>query len=239
MEIINYENIDLIGKELFRKNNDNFTRSKLSPVMEKMFIAANKAHGITEIDDEMYMKSSAIPDRVYYVYSDQLNKVAKDKIFDIVVFKDRPCIWFYSKNAIDKIGEDPVYTTINIFTTLLSLFRTDRQHEYISSFISIENNIIITAMCTRLFKFMNETYGVLDFEKCKEELIEMYWDNSVPSLISSIKFHKTHTRDSIHKFIEDIVENYNNPYYYKHKLYLDSYNLIEYTDELIEDEEHS
>ena len=124
MQNIKYKDLDLLGIELLRKNNESFYKSKLSDVMERIFIAANKDEEINDIAEEYYMKSGTIPDRIYYIYSDRLNEIAPGKIYDIINFKDNPCIWFYSKNAIDKIGEDPVNTISTIYNVLLLVFKS-------------------------------------------------------------------------------------------------------------------
>lgn len=210
MQNIRYIELDLVGIELLRKNNESFYKSKLSDVMERIFIAANKDVGINDIAEEYYMKSGAIPDRIYYIYSDRLNEIAKDKIYDIVNFKDNPCIWFYSKNAIDKIGEDPVNTISDIYNILLLVFKTKPQ--FVNSFMNTENRILHSVFCIRLINFLYETYGAIDIEKCKKEIIDSLYE---------------YTEESVIKFVDDVIENYDNTVYFNKKLYLESYMLLE------------
>lgn len=210
MQNIKYKDLDLVGIELLRKNNESFYKSKLSDVMERIFIAANKDEEINDIAEEYYMKSGTIPDRIYYIYSDRLNEIAPGKIYDIINFKDNPCIWFYSKNAIDKIGEDPVNTISTIYNVLLLVFKT--QPVFINSFINKENEILHSVFCIRLINFLHETYGVIDLEKCKKEIIDSLYE---------------YTSESVLKFIDDVIENYENPLYFSKKLYLESYMLLE------------
>ena len=68
MQNIRYIELHLVGIELLRKNNESFYKSKLSDVMERIFIAANKDVGINDIAEEYYMKSGAIPDRILYIF---------------------------------------------------------------------------------------------------------------------------------------------------------------------------
>lgn len=212
MEQIKYENIEEIGIELLRKNNSKFYASKLSKIMEKMFIASNRMYGITELDNEYYMKSRALPDRVYYIYSDKLNEVAKNKIFDVVLFKDQPCIWFYSKNAIDMIGEDPG-TILVIYEILLKIFKEYKSsHNSDTSFLHVENKIMHTVMSVRLCKFLYDTYGVIDIDDFRTNIKQLW---------------KLYSEENVDKFINHILENYDNKFYFINKEYLDSYMLLE------------
>ena len=213
MEEIKYENIEEIGIELLRKNNAKFYASKLSKIMERMFIAANKMYGITEIDNEYYMKSRALPDRVYYIYSDKLNEVAKNKIFDIVLFKDKPCIWFYSKNAIDMIGEDPG-TILVIYEILLKVFKGYRSYNNSLdiSLLHTENKIMHTVMTVRLAKFLQDMYGVIGVDDCRSDIKQLW---------------KLYSEENVDKFIDHILENYDNKYYFTNKEYFDSYMILE------------
>ena len=209
MESIKFKDLDSVGQELLRKNNESFYKSKLSDVMERIFIAANKNNGITKIEDEYYMKSGIIPDRIYYIYSDQLNEIAKDKIYDIIIFKDKPCIWFYSKNAINLIGEDPVGTISSIYNVLLTTFKMNSI--YRGTFIEKEDSILHSVYCIRLIIFLYETYGILDLEECKNEII-----NSLDE----------YTNESVLKFIDHVIKNYENTQYFTKKIYLESYMLL-------------
>lgn len=206
---IKYNSIDSIGMELFRKNNNTFYNSKLSTVMSKIFIAANRECNIEDTDDEYYMKSGSLPNKVYYIYSDKVNKELSDKIFDIVVFNGNLCIWFYSKNAINMIDTDPVRTIIKIYDTLLSTFRKPIE----DTFTEKENEIVTYVMTIRLLQFIDDTYGIIDLEKCESELASTY--------LEQYKY------ESIKAFIKDVVDNCNNKEYFTNKEYLDSYLLLE------------
>ena len=110
---ISYEDIERIGTELLIKNNESFTKSSLSNNMKKIFVAANKDLGITEAENEYYMKSSKVPNKkILYIYSEQLKELNKTKIYDIVNFNDQECMWIYSLNMIDMIGLNPVNNLI-------------------------------------------------------------------------------------------------------------------------------
>lgn len=214
MEQFSYDSIDTIGRELFRKNNSNFIASKLSPIMAKIFISANRTMNISDVSIETYMKSSAIPDRVYYIYTDQVND---EKMFDIVNFKDKPCIWFYSKNAINSIGKD-LENISTIYNLVISMFRPDITNiVYNDQFIDKEYYIIKIVMCTRLFLFLHTTYGISSMEEYKSWLKEELKYQVYPS---------NPTDDSINKFINHIEDSYYLENYYKDKIYLDSFNKL-------------
>lgn len=207
---IKYENISLIGMELFRKNNSTFLKSNLSPIMSKIFKAANSPH-IQDTDSEYYMKSGSIPNRVFYIYSDQLSEKDPEKIYDIVYFNNEPCIWFYSSNAINMIDKDPVVTIYDIYYHLQSMFM-NKCHTFTIDFMNTEYFIVRIVMCINLIIFLNETYGALDVEKCKKEIIEKYLDD--------------YTEESAIAFIEDVCENCTSKDYFNNREYLDSYLLL-------------
>lgn len=223
MTKIKYEHIENIGIELLRKNNDKFYRSKLSKQMERIFIAVNKLEGVTHIEDEYYMKSSTIPDRVYYIYSDQLNDLAKDKIYDVVIFKDELCIWFYSKNAINMIGQDPVNSIYKIYSELLSMFKSLSYNE----FTYMEYKLLRASMSIRLFKFISDNYGILnDEERLKLVTKCLNSNNNNSSFYIDINNHNDYTDESMNEFINDIIDKYDNEYFYTNKEYLDSYMIL-------------
>lgn len=203
-----YTNIFEVGMELFRKNNDSFYHSKLSDVMSKIFIAANKEYGIDDIEDEYYMKSGTIPNRIYYIYSNRLREAAPRKIYDIVSFNGDTCIWFYSNNAIDMIDVNPVLYINNIYDALLKVFRPTIRN----TFMEKENKIVKVVMIALLLQFLNDTYGVLDLEKCLDRLSS--------DMIS-------YTHESARSFINDIIDNYNEKSYFIKREYLSSYLLLE------------
>jgi hypothetical protein len=208
---IKYNEISLIGMELFRKNNDTFMRSKLSPIMEKIFLSANKIYGITDYDDEFYMKSGILHNKVFYIYSNQLENTYK--FYDVVDFNGEICIWFYSNNVINGIERDPFNTAYDIYDAIISHLKY-RQNINIfdSTFIMKEKNIACTAMALGFIKFLHETYGVIDIKDCIKDLKRKFVDYS---------------EESIQKFAEDILENCNNKDYYDSRKYLDSYLLLE------------
>lgn len=203
---IKYEQLNLIGMELFRKNNSTFLKSPLSPMMDRIFKAAN---GIVSTDSEFYMKSGAIPNRIYYIYSDQLLEKDPDKIFDVIYFNGEKCVWFYSKNVINKIDENPIDTIFDIYDLLISVFMP---YTYFNSFLMDENKVANISMCMNLILFLNETYGVLDIDLCKKLLIEKYLDN--------------YTEESAKEFVEDIASNCSIKNYFNNREYLDSMVLL-------------
>lgn len=211
MENIKCKDLYLIGIELLRKNNESFYKSKLSDIMQRIFIAANKDIGITSVDDEYYMKSGTIPDRVYYIYSEKLNNIACNKIFDIVIFKNKPCIWFYSKNTLDTIGKDPVDTIMDIYDALIHLFKSYDNYE--CNFIYTENIILKLVYCIGLIYYIDINYGLISLEQCKEKFCNMI----------NLKY----TDESILKFIDHVIENINTSQYFDNKIYLESYMLLE------------
>lgn len=211
---IKYDKINLIGMELFRKNNDTFLKSNLSTIMSRIFKAANSPF-IVDIDSEYYMKSGSIPNRIFYIYSQELVDKNPTKIYDIVQFNNEECIWFYSTNAISMIDKDPVNTIIDIYDTLINVFMPTTLYE---SFINVENFIAKIAMSLNLMLFLNDTYGVLDIDKCKEELITNQLSN--------------YTIESARDFINDIETNCNNSYFHNRE-YLESYLLLKKKPEII------
>lgn len=203
---INYEQISLIGMELFRKNNESYMRSKLSPIMSRIFKAANKNIKIDNTDNEYYMKSGIIPNKVFYIYSDNTNT----KLLDIVFFNGEPCIWLYTNTIINKIDERPVVTIIELYSILVEIFMQRPCDEY---FINEEDDLISIIMSIRLIKFLHETYGALNIDDCMKKIK------------SAVLF--CFTNDSVDKFIEDVLENCDNVNYFKNREYLDSYLLLE------------
>lgn len=212
---IKYEDINLIGMELFRKNNENFYKSNLSPIMKKIFIAANKNINIENADDEYYMKSGILPNKVFYIYSDKLMEEDPNKLYDVVYFNSDICIWFYSNNVINMIDMDPVKTIFNIYTILNQIFR--KKLDFITTiseslFLDIENKMATMSMVVNLIKFLHETYGVLDINKCIDDMISL-----IPE----------YTYESSKKFIENVLDNCNTSSYFKNREYLESYLLLE------------
>ena len=69
-------------------------------------------------------------------------------------------------------------------------------------------------MSIGFIKFLHETYGALDMDKCKKDLSDSF------DLIN-------YTSDSALKFIDDVLENYNNESYFNNRDYLESYMLLE------------
>lgn len=205
---IKYSDLSLIGRELFRKNNDKFMRSNLSPIMSKIFIAANIDSNITDTESEYYMKSGILPNKIFYIYSDQLTEKNPCKIYDIVNFNGQKCIWFYSNNVINCIDKHPVSTIIGIYSRLLSFFKTAE----FNTFMNIENNIVLDTMVIGFINFLHETYGVLDMDICKKSII-------------NIRFEE-YTEESAINFINNVLENYNNTSYYDTREYLVSYLLL-------------
>lgn len=206
---IKYDAINGVGIELFRKNNNSFISSNLSAIMERIFKAANSPH-IREMENEYYMKSGAIPNRVFYIYSDQLAEKYEKKILDVVQLNGNMCIWIYSKNAINMIDKYPVKTIETIYDALL---RTFEPSTLFGSFINTERFIVKLVMTLNLIIFLNETYGALDIEECKKNMIDTYLYE--------------YTEESASLFIEDIVKNYSNTQYISAREYLDSYLLLE------------
>lgn len=210
MENIKFKDLDLVGKELFRKVNETFYISKLSKVMERIFLASNHDLGISEIKDECYMKSGILPNYIYYIHTSQLPKT---KNLDIVYFNGKKSIWFYIPNMIENIGEDPYQYILKIYNTLLKL--TKREYDTNNNFYSDEFNIIEYVLCIRLAYFLYETYGsiVIDIDRYKESL--------------ETSLYK-YTTESIDNFIDHIKDNCDNPDYFDKKIYLESYILLEF-----------
>lgn len=207
---IKYDDLSLIGMELFRKNNETFYKSALSPIMKKIFIAANKK--IDNADNEYYMKSGILPNKVFYIYSDNLTELDETKLYDVVNFNGNICIWFYSINIMNMIDSNPVTTINEIYTLLVEIFRNNNKYNIPNSvFINTENKIVITVMVIRLLKFLHETYGVLDIDNCKNTIIELIPEG---------------THESIENFIDDILDNCDNINYFKNREYLKSYLLL-------------
>lgn len=225
MEKITYGEISSIGMELLRKNNDNFIATKLSEQMERIFIAANKDQGVREIKNETYRKSGMIPGRVYYINTDQV----KNKIYDIVTLNDEDCVWLYTNNAIDKIGEDPVNTITDIYDTLLSTFKCPLR---LAGFNRVEYRIIGWAATILLFNFLYESYGseVIDIEKCKKDMIKKI-TNLTPRQYTNDDFDTiiidNYTEESKYKFIDHVIANSNIKRYFINREYLNSYMLLE------------
>ena len=209
MEAIKYDTINSIGMELFRKNNSTFLKDPLSPMMSRIFKAANSPN-VNNTEGDYYMKSGAIPNRVYYIYSDELSENDPDKVYDIVNFNNETCVWIYSKNAINMIDKNPAYTILEIYNALIYAFgNTDG---YYSSFIHTENSIAKIAMSLNLIIFLNETYGVLNIDECKDYIIK--------NCLSS------YTEISANAFIEDVYSKCTNKNYFINREYLDSYILL-------------
>lgn len=215
MEIIKYDMISAIGMELFRKSNNTFLKDSLSPIMTKIFKVGNMPY-VLNTDSDYYMKSGVIPNRVFYIYSDELLEKYPDKIYDIVYFNNEKCIWIYSKNAINMIGDNPVSTMNDLYSalilTLMPDIAIDKLYYDYPSFITIEYDIVKIAMILHLSKFLNETYGILDMDKCKKDITELCED---------------YTNESTNAFIEDILNNCNNKTFYSSREYLNSFLLLE------------
>lgn len=208
---IKYSDISLIGMELFRKNNETYMRSKLSPIMKKIFVAANPSSKIEDTETTRYMKSGVLPNRVFYIYSDELESKNPSKIFDIVDFNDNICIWFYSNNVINRIDKDPISTILLIYDTLVEVFRPCHVH---TSFANTEGCIASLTMSIGFINFLHETYGALDMDKCKKDLYNNF--NFI-----------NYKSDSVLLFIDDVLKNYNNESYFNNRNYLESYMLLE------------
>lgn len=206
---IKFNDISLIGMELFRKNNDTFMRSKLSPIMGRLFTAANKDSGIRDYENEYYMKSGILPNKVFYVYSDQLTEKNPTKIFDVVNFNGEICIWFYSNNVINMIEEEPANTISSLYAVLISIFRKSEH----GTFVNEENLIVHYTMVIKFIQFLYDTYGL--------------------SYLENYKYHASnfilteYTKESIMDFIDDVLDNYDDKSYYDSRKYLDSYLLLE------------
>lgn len=212
-EIISYDDIERIGTELFIKNNESFVNSKFSKNMSKIFLAANKDSGITEIKDEYYMKSSKIPNKkILYIYSEQLRHLKKYKIYDIVNFNDNECIWIYSLNTIDMIGLNPVTYTIKLFTILTGVLRPLKWKD---SFARIEDEMAIYALSIRLVYFIYKLYGVIDIDEYEKDFINL----SPLSL--------RYTKESIKLFFDNVIDGYNYQQYFFERGHLDAYMLLE------------
>lgn len=207
MDNINYNTLNLVGMELFRKNNQTFMSSSLKGVMGRLFIAANKKYGIKDSEDVSYMKSGSFPNRVFYIYSDELLEKAPDKLLDVVYLNGKPCIWFYSKNLINSIDKDPM-VMFKMFKELILAFMPKAP---IGSFMYDEHYIVAYVLTIRLAKFIHETY-VLDLEKFKEEL------------------HKNataFTKESVELFINDVLDRCEAEEYFINREFLESYMLLE------------
>lgn len=210
---ISYEDIERIGTELLIKNNESFTKSSLSNNMKKIFVAANKDLGITEAENEYYMKSSKVPNKkILYIYSEQLKELNKTKIYDIVNFNDQECMWIYSLNMIDMIGLNPVTYTIKLFT---ALFRVLRPNSFKNTFSIKENEIAIYVLSIRLVYFLYNSFGAIDIDVFEKDFIETSPLN--------IKY----TKESIKLFFDHVVEGYKYKQYFFEKGHLDAYMLLE------------
>lgn len=217
MENIKYSDIQNIGVEIFKKNNSSFLKSDFSRIMERIFKAANKPH-IKELQGEGYMKSAAIPNRVFYIYSDQLLEKYPDKFLDVVVLNNKLCVWIYSKNFMNNIEKNPVDIISILYNELICMFTENYK---IKRFVSKEYIILRIVMTMNLIIFLNETYNILDVEVCKKVLI-----NELTSI-----GHR-YTKESAKAFIDDICDNYSNISYIDNREYLDSYLLLEENVEL-------
>lgn len=211
---ITYDDLSLIGMELFRKNNDTFLRSKLSSVMRKIFLAANRNIKIDDIESVNYMKSGVLPNKVFYIYSDAMSEQNEKKMYDVVNFNGETCIWFYSNNTINMVDNNPVYNINQIYTILIDTF-IEKPTGY--EFIHTESFIAKNAMNIKLMQFLHETYGVLDVDSYKRTTIN-----------SLNRRYPRYTDESIEKFIDDVMDNYYNNSYFKNRDYLTSYLLLEY-----------
>lgn len=216
---IKYSDISLIGMELFRKNNDTFMRSRLSPIMGKLFCAANKEFGVKDFENEYYMKSGILHNKVFYIYSDQLAEKNPKKLYDVVNFNGEICIWFYSNNVINMIEKEPVDAIHNLYKVIINLFRKvtydNYAHPMNHTFVDDENSIASIAMTIGLVDFLHDTYGALDLDTCRGELIKH------PRLLTH------YTDDSINDFIDDVLAKYDGKTFYDSREYLDSYMLLE------------
>lgn len=201
---ITYDQISLIGMEMFRKNNSSFISDSLSPIMERIFKAANH---IKNIDGEYYMKSGILPNEVFYIYSDQ---VRKDKLFDTVYFNGSKCTWLYSKNIMNAIDEEPIKTIYMLYS---ELFLTFAPRDFVHTFLERENKLLKYVMTIRIIVFLHETYGILELDKCRDSLV-----NNVL---------KKYTTESALEFVDDVIDNCNDKDYFTARRYLDSYMLLE------------
>lgn len=207
MEKITFEKISLIGKELFRKNNDAFYKDPLSPIMQRIFIAANRDK-ISEIDGEFYMKSGSIHNRIFYIYSENLLEHDKNKLYDIVYFNGELCIWFYSYNVIESIGKYSVSAIFDIYKVLIDIFMP----KYDYSFSVKENNMALKAMAINLIQFVNETYGIGNISEYKKIIANNYF--------------QFYTEESVSAFIDDVLKKSQDSSYFVNREYLDSYMLL-------------
>ena len=232
MEKIKFNQIESVITELFRKNNSNFITSRLSEVMLKIFTSLNG-----EFDkDARYMKSSIIPHRVYYIYSE---KVSEDRLYDFVIINDEPSIWVYSNNMINAIGYNPIKVLDDLITNLIKLFKPE-----CVSFDSLnEHTIVKISMIIRILKFLKVNYGlnlladdnlisikqlILDFTDTKEELGNKlhYIIDETTTNEKGIITHKV--SKFIDEYIDAIYENYkyDNFTYYSSREYLDEYKMF-------------
>lgn len=231
MEVIKYDAIKSIGMELFRKNNSTFLKDPLSPIMSRIFKAANSPY-VQNTDTDFYMKSGIIPNRVFYIYSNELTEKYPNKIADTVYFNNELCVWIYSKNAINKIDEDPL-TIFDIYYDLLMAFMSQISL-YSSSFNVKECYIAAIAMTANLMIFLNETYGALDIEQCKAILSKklLFRENiDAPFIISNNE--KFYEPESVIEFIEDVFEKCTEKSYFNNREYLDSYLLLKKAPKII------
>ena len=208
---IKYSDISLICKELLRKNNDTFMRSRLSPIMGKIFMAANAKYDIVNYENEYYMKSGILHNRVFYIYSDELTEKAPEKIFDVVDFNGEICIWFYSNNVINMIEKDPVNTVYDMYKAIATHLRYQSKY-VINNFAITEQNMACRAMVLGFVKFLHETYGVIDVKESVEKF-KKYYD-------------LYYTPESIKEFIDDVFDNCDSKDYYDSRKYLDSHLLL-------------
>lgn len=220
-ELIKYADIEHVGIEIFKKFNREFYKSNLSPIMERIFNSSNKQNKSIECDDKYYRKSGAIPERVYYIYSDKLKDINTTKIYDVVLFKNNKCIWFYPENIFNMIENDPVNSINNIYTILLDTFFSPINKDNIT-FIDIENSIVRWTLIIRLINFIYENYG---YNKVKIDLLR----DDIIDLINSdykILMNKKCTKESINVFIDNTLDGFYSENYFRDKIYLDSYMVL-------------
>lgn len=231
MEVIKYDMINSIGMELFRKNNSTFLKDPLSPIMGRIFKAANSPY-VENIDTDFYMKSGILHNRVFYIYSNELTEKYPHKTYDIVYFNNEICVWIYSKNAINMIDKNPINTIYNMYRALISTFMPAFASLTHGSFISTEYNIAALAMTINLIIFLNETYGALDIDECKAKLIKKVSGEKDENEIFGFYADNLQPRyeiDSTKNFIEDIFEKCTDKNYFNNREFLDSYLLLKRT----------
>lgn len=227
-EDIKYDNIESVVIEIFTKYNPSYYSSNLSKIMEKIFVATNKNSGITTGDNEYYRKSGAIPDRVYYIYSKQLKELDESKLYDIVLFKNNSCIWFYPDNIINMIEKKPIQTLSAIYDILIGVF--SNSNTFVNSnyynFITIENRILKIVFIIRILNFISITYtNIISAKDSKEELYDII--DTIHPYYYYTDNNNFYTYESKNKFIDDIIDNSSYETYISQKEYLNSYMLLE------------